>query len=53
VLYVVAPLLTVPDAEGIFVSEGPTVLQTKELRADYVLTVDTLFAAFAGIQFDV
>ena len=46
-------MTVVPDAEGILESEGPTVLQIKELRADYVLTVDTVFAAFAGIQFDV
>ena len=53
-LYEVPPVLTVvPDAEGILESEGPTVLQIKELRADYVLTVDTLFEALVGCQFDV
>jgi hypothetical protein len=54
VLYVVPPELTVvPDAEGILESEGPTVLQINELRADYLLTVDTVFAALVGCQFDV
>jgi hypothetical protein len=53
VLYEVAPLLVKPDADGTLESEGPTVLQIKELRADYVETVDTLFGADAGCQFDV
>ena len=53
-LYVVPPELTVvPDAEGRLESEGPTVLQINELRADYLLTVDTVFAALVGCQFDV
>ena len=34
VLYEVAPLLDKLDADGTLESEGPTVLQIKELRAD-------------------
>jgi hypothetical protein len=33
-LYVVAPLLVKPDPDGTLESDGPTVLQTKVLRAD-------------------
>jgi hypothetical protein len=53
VLYVVAPLLFKPDDDGTFESAGPKRLQIKELRADYVDTVDTLFKEAVGYQFDV
>jgi len=53
VLYVVSPLLVKLDPDGTLVSDGPTVLQSREFKPDWEDTVETLFEAAVGYQFEV